>query len=201
MQERDKERFLTSMSQLAATCQAEVSEALMGGYWIALSDLPIGDVEAAIGRAMRSSRFMPRPVELRELTGEVTPAARAVHAWQAVKKAIREHGAYASVDFEDRAVNAALRSLGGWLRICSSESEELDKWTRKDFEKLYAAFATSGVTEDSSRYLPGTHEGENTGKGLSATKVVRIATQQPQAPLLNGHNKRRELPANNKETT
>lgn len=161
MQDADAERFRTLMQAMCATYRQQPSPALFEGYWLGLSGMSLGDFERAVRRALSGSKFMPAPAELRELGGELSTSARAVHAWNAVKGAIRSMGAYGSPDFDDKAINATIRNLGGWQRVCGLESEELEKWTRKEFEKVYATLLQSGYDEYQGRHLVGIHEAEN----------------------------------------
>jgi hypothetical protein len=175
MKPDDRKAFLPLFNTLASAFRVELSPSLIQAYWQALSDLPLESVEAAIDSAMRSCRFMPVPADLRSMAGEMPADAKAALAWDAVRRAIRAHGAYASVDFDHPAVNAAVRSIGGWLRLCSLDAEELDKWTRKDFEKVFLAFADRGPGEEAGRPLVGLHEASDQGKA----QHVRVITGIP----------------------
>jgi hypothetical protein len=61
----DRERFAEALLILADTFRANLTEHAAAGYWYALSDLPIAAVESGMRAALRWSRFMPRPVEIR----------------------------------------------------------------------------------------------------------------------------------------
>lgn len=184
----DKQTFATLIHALASAFRVEATTALMQGYWLGLEDLAFEDVERAVGQALRSSQRMPAPAELRELAGEMPAAMRAVRAWDALKGAMRRHGAYQSIEFDDRAINAAVRSLGGWQRLCSLESEELDKWTRKDFEKAYLAHLKHGVSDEAGAYLVGVIEATNRFNGHDqlvkppVTIVTGLPTTGSQTP-------------------
>ena len=166
------------MAALATTFRVEATEALAQGYWMALDDLPIEAVEQAIRSAMRGCERMPTGAELRKLTGEMTGAMRAVHAWGAVAKSISQHGAYASVSFDDPVINATIRNLGGWQKLCATEDEEL-KWVRKDFERVYGSLCVTGVSVESTQYLAGIHEQNNCAAGHQVKAPTRIATGLP----------------------
>lgn len=159
---------------LAATFRVEPSGPLKLGYWLGLRDLELSKIQAAVARAMISCRFMPTPREIRDLAGEVTVEQKAVLAWAAVKRAIRQHGSYRSVDFDDPTVNAAVRSLGGWPRVCGTESEELDKWTSKEFQRLYRELSGLQLNGDMTRYLLGVFEGSN--DWTESVPPVRVST-------------------------
>jgi hypothetical protein len=161
MQDQDRPRFAMLIESLAASFRVEPSEALLEGYWLGLRSLPIESIEAAVVRAIETAEHMPRPADLRRGSGVLTPASRAVIAFDSVGRAIRTHGHRASVDFDDPLVNATVRNLGGWGRVCSLPPEEFEKWYRKDFTAVYTALCESGATPDACRYLPGLDEAEN----------------------------------------
>jgi hypothetical protein len=148
-------RFAPMLAQLAAVFRVEVSEPLTMGYWAGLRDLELEDIERAMERALATRKHMPRPSELRELAGAITPADRATLAWPIVAKAIRTHGTYASVDFDDTIINAAIRGMGGWERLGSLEGDDFHVWARKEFERAYTTLATVGASEEACAHLPG----------------------------------------------
>ena len=172
MQSSDRPKFLSALNSLCAAFRTEPSQPLFDGYWLALQSLPIEAVCRAVGLALGSSRRMPVPAELRELAGEEPAATKAVRAWAAVKDAIARVGAYESVDFGP-AVNATIRTLGGWARLCGADSHELDAFIRKDFEKTFLAF-NGRVSEELGRHLAGVFEPQNRLTGHAVRPPVRV---------------------------
>ncbi len=179
MQSEDKKRFTSLIQALAAQFRIETSEALFEGYWMALDDLSLADVERSVRAAIRGCERMPAGSELRRLAGEMTTGSRAVQAWGAMVKAIGQHGGYRSVDFDDVVINATIRNLGGWQKLCQTEEQELQKWVRKDFERIYSALTTSGITEEQAQHLVGVHEQANTAAGHQVAAPVHVATGLP----------------------
>jgi len=158
MTDADRARFVTTIQTVADAFGKVASEQFLHVYWLALSDLDAAAFERGVTGALKASRFMPTPADIRLHSGGLTSTARTSRAWDALILAIRKHGAYASVDFDDPAVNAAVRNLGGWQRLCSLDSEELSKWIRKDFAAAYEGYVQCGVPADQGRYLVGIHE-------------------------------------------
>lgn len=161
MKNSDRRKFATLIEALAAAFRVEPTEALFEGYWLGLRSLDIEDVEAAVVRAIESGRHMPRPAELRASSGVLTPSMRAVMAFEVVARSVRTHGHRASVNFDDPLINASLRLLGGWGRVCLLPQEEFAKWVRKDFLATYEGLCESGVSDDLCVHLPGLDEVEN----------------------------------------
>jgi hypothetical protein len=186
MVERDRKRFAELLQALSTTLVngRELSRAMLLGYWIALRDLSLEDFERGCEKALRTCRVMPSPAELLELAGVMSATMRAALAWDALKRALRTGGSWRSVDFDDPAINATVRNLGGWARLCGLQSEELDKWTRREFERLYAGFVDHGVPSDMGVYLAGGFEISNSASGFAVEPPMRITTGVPPAALL-----------------
>ncbi|KKN29886.1 hypothetical protein LCGC14_0839640 [marine sediment metagenome] len=166
MHENEEPDFTEVIAALAATFRQEATQAVYLGYWMGLRDLALEDVKRAAIRAMRTSKFMPAVAELRELAGEMLPEHRAVKAWAAFKEGLRQHGYYQSVSFDDGLINATVRNLGGWMPLLERlDSEEDEKWIRKDFEWVYKAFAISGIGHEQTRPLIGYCDAENQRNG------------------------------------
>lgn len=178
--------FLRYLGALAASFGREADEATCMAYEIGLSDLPLASCRNAMVRAMRECRFMPSPAELRELAGVQKPKDRAVLAWEALDAAIVEHGYYRSVDFDDPVINATVRNLGGWERVCDLPAEEYSKWFRKEFERVYASLAAVGVGPEQSAPLLGYYAKQNSGNGQPIAPPVKIVTGLPTMPMI-GH--------------
>ena len=161
----DRERFTELLAALASSFGREADVALAQGYWIGLADLELHEVETACARALRESEFFPKPVELRRMAGHMAADMRAVLAWGAVVSAIGRFGYMSSVDFDDPLVNATVRNMGGWPRLCAMPSDEFEVWGRKEFERVYASLCESGTSAEACAYLPGAAEGHNAAKG------------------------------------
>jgi hypothetical protein len=166
MNEPDRtKRLAIVVGVLAEAYRREITDVTIKAYEMGLQGVPIADIERAAQRAVETCKFMPVPSELRELAGGLTPKQRAVLAWGAFKRAADTHGFYASVDFDDQVVNATVRNLGGWMPVLDQMEAEGEKWIRKDFERVYEAFAVTGIGPDLARPLLGLHEQQNIENG------------------------------------
>ena len=151
-------RFRNAIAGMALTFRRDVAEVLFDGYWMGLSDLPIEATEHAVQRAIRSCKFMPTVAELRELSGELTPEARALRAWDLFNRAVATHGIWRSVDFDDPVVNATVRSLGGWQ--ATYEVDDWDTFYRHRFLKTYQTLAVTGISASAALPLGGLSESQ-----------------------------------------
>jgi len=179
MHDSDRKEFGIVIFGLASTFGRETGQAMLQGYWMGLEDLDLDDVKRGATRAMRESKFMPSVAELRELAGQILPADRAALAWEAFRKALWIHGPYASVDFDDKVINATVRNLGGWISIDDQIEQDGDKWVRKDFERVYQGFLRTGVSASQALSLGGIHEQNNLGNGYEPEAPFLIKTGLP----------------------
>ena len=165
------------VAALATAFNRQADEATFLAYTIGLDGLTVQQVRQAVGRALRTCKFMPSPAELREMSGEQSVDTRATLAWVGVKEAIARHGGYRSVDFDDKTINAALDALGGWTHVCESTEVVLDRdmWPR--FLRLYKAFASRGrLTASQASPLLGIFGRDNAANGYAAPKAIEIDT-------------------------
>jgi hypothetical protein len=179
----DIKRLVQLVAGLCEAFNRTPSQATFMAYEIGLEDLPIESIEVAVKRALRESRFMPSPAELRELGGESTSQDRATLAWDAVLKAVHL-GPYKHVSFvDDRIINATIRNLGGWpsflTRFSSAENE---KWLRKDFIDTYRTLHHSQVDGDMCRPLVGLAGGAFPDGREYVPRITEVRTNLPALP-------------------
>lgn len=163
----------TAIGILAATFNREISTDGIKGYRIALRDLTRNELSTATKRALTESRFMPSPAELRAFAGK-NRVAEIAEAWEAVRRAVDRHDYTDSVDFGP-LVNAVVRNVGGWQRLCALDREALDVWARKEFERIYEAFAP----KDPATLNGAPHRGALGGRPVR----IAIGGKLPPAPL------------------
>lgn len=152
--ETEIDRIDECVCALAETFDRRPTDAMLTGYQLGLTDVPVDAIEAATAKAMKTCKFMPKPVELREPAGEAAPEQRAVLAWQVVADNAWL-GPYKHIDFDDPLINATIRSMGGWVSLLDRPPAEFDKWARKEFIDTYTGFMRSGVDGEACHPLPG----------------------------------------------
>ena len=126
-----------------------------GIYLGALRHLEPETFRAAVTRCVLECRHFPRPAEILALTGE-TPEDEALAAWSVVLHAARTVGRYESIDFGP-VVNAAIRAMGSWIRLCEGAEEELH-FRQRDFATVHGHHRRAGVSEDQGSHLAGLTE-------------------------------------------
>lgn len=179
MTPEDRPRFAGAIGALAEAYRQTISTATIKAYEMGLDDLSIDQIEHAVRKAMRTCKFFPAPIELRELAGELSGSNRAIVAWEEFERAVVRHGGYRSVRFTDPILTATIRNLGGWQRCCEMDPEEFDKWLRKDFLAAYQALEASGVGQEAALHLPGIIEQQNAllGKYHESQEAVEVGAR------------------------
>lgn len=180
MIENDWNKFTKAITVLAESLGGDLSAGSMQAYFRALDDLPIEQVEYAMGQCLKSCRFFPKPVEIREAV-QGSEADQALSAWQQVENAFKKAGYWTSVLFENGAIARAVEHVFGTWVECSqylhSESPEMIRAKQKQFEAVYRQ-ASRG--DCAPRYMRGYCEANN----LNSTsqwergKPVQIGEQQ-----------------------
>ena len=168
-----KRRLTDAITALCEVFRQTVSEVKIHAYAVGLADLTIEQIEIACARALAECKFMPVPAELRQLSGSMGFAERAVLAFEAVARSVARLGAGASPDFDDAAINATIRNLGGWPRVCAIDAEEFEKWFRKEFERVYVLLCNRGISAEAGARLVGESEQHNRLHGFLVGTTLR----------------------------
>lgn len=157
----------------------DITPTTIKAYAIGLAGLSAAQVQAATHAAMRTSKFFPSPAELRELAGEAKPEDAAERAWAQFSGAISRHSIYQSLDFQDRVINAVVRSFGG-LEVVMEYTDEEWQFFRARFLKAYAGRLRTGVGHEEGLPLLGyfdrkNENSDNTVSIAAPASVPRIA--------------------------
>ena len=167
---------VVAVGAMAEVFGRQATEATVRAYQMGLEGLTVEQVGQAAKRALQSSRFMPSPAELREFAGESPVSDRAVIAWDALQRARGRFGYWHSVCFDDPAINAAVRSLGGWERLPERFEQESEPFLRKEFERAYGTYARRGITRAEGATLIGRLDRMNADAGYVVEKPRMITT-------------------------
>ncbi|MDH1701001.1 DUF6475 domain-containing protein [Comamonas terrigena] len=145
-------------------------------WWGALQGCELEQVATALQRhAMDPERgqFAPKVADLvRVLQG--TSTDRAALAWGKVHEAMSAVGAYRDVVFDDPAIHAVVEDLGGWPKVCRTDTKELS-YLQHRFQEAHRAYTARGQC-DYQRRLAGDrspdHEYSSRGIPLPRPAVV-----------------------------
>lgn len=170
----------------------EPKEFLIEAYYKTLGKYPIEEIERAFGYAMSDLKWFPKPVELRHFIehgpGDIEDVAM-VEADKVVN-AIKEVGYYNSVAFDNPVTMAVIaKGWGGWMKLCEMREDDI-KWFRKDFVRVYKAYANQGVKQYG--HLVGYHENHNLERWPEMVPPTRLIGDVKKAQkVLENHKKDR----------
>lgn len=178
---------IMAVSAMAEAFNRTTSKTTVNAYRMGLEGLTAEQVTSAAKRALRTCKFMPSPAEMRELSGELPPADRSVIAWTCIMRSRSKYGYYHSVNFDDPAINAAIRSMGGWERLATRFEEESEPFLKREFDRAYLTYAKRGVTVGEGAPLIGYIDRENAATGYEPKPPVLIKTTLMPTPMIGAH--------------
>jgi hypothetical protein len=107
---------------------------------------------------------LPKPAEFIEVMKprKIDIEAEALIEAAKLKKAIMDVGKYESVAFDNYLIHKIIKTtFGSWVKICNINKEELEKFIKWDFPKLYKIYSDYKMLEDIPIYLTGVAESLN----------------------------------------
>lgn len=156
MNETDRPAFARALFVLGETFNEPISDLRAEGYFDAMKDFALAEASAAIRVALRTCKFFPKPVELREMVeGDVD--ANADQGWAEVIREVRRVGYTGVPIFTDQNALGALRDVwGSWARLCETlpgEGPELVGWM-KQFKSAYRSQGVRARTDALAAGMP-----------------------------------------------
>ncbi len=156
------------------------SKLKMEVYYRALEQFDIEAIEKAVKGLIytRTTASFPKPGEIiQEIRGTVSN--QATMAWIDVLETVKRVGHYQSVKFADPVIHSVIEAMGGWVRLAGDMTLDEEKWTQKEFEKLYEVLAKN--PREKLEYLPGLIEIQNAANGYKVESgVVKIGYERLQ---------------------
>lgn len=183
MDDSEKEDFAVAITAMLETFGAEGTKPQLLGYWYALQDMSLQEVQEGVYKAMRTAKRRPMPSEVRELAEGGSSDERAIEAWGDVMNAL-PRGPYKWVDFDDSVINASIRHMGGWPTfVARFANADAEKWVRIEFLKCYTTLASRRLDGEVCDPLPGLSEVSAVNGELGPPVPVRIGCNQDRAKL------------------
>lgn len=149
--------FTKAMMVLGETFNEPVSAVRIEAYSAALNDLDENAVLAAMHQCLRSSKFFPRPADIRELAQGGPRSDRADLAWGELITAVKRIGWCGFPVFDDPAVMPTIRAVwGSWTALCETlpaDGPELVGWM-KQFKSAYQSVDARAEREVTLNQLP-----------------------------------------------
>ncbi len=141
----DFPKFRGLLSDVMAYYGKDVSKFTLDVWWGACEGFDYEQVEKAMQRHATDPEagvFAPKVADVvRILSG--THTDRALLAWGKVLESMSSVGAYTDVIFDDAAIHAAIEDLGGWPKVCRSDTESLS-YLQKRFCDSHKAYTGRG---------------------------------------------------------
>lgn len=142
MRSEDKPALYALVADALGYYRQNASEFTLQIWWQACQRYDMEQVAKAMtAHAMDPDRgqFAPKVADIiRILSGTTTD--RAQLAWGRVLEAASSVGAYTDVAFDDPAIHATVEDLGGWPKVCRTESKDLG-YLQHRFCESYRAYA------------------------------------------------------------
>ncbi len=150
MTPQDAPEFLSRLTALAELFKEDLSVAAQTLYFDALSDADIVQVIDALNSAVKTCKFFPRPVELRDhIFGAVEEHAE--EAWLEYKSEARRLGGYRTAEFHAVTADTIIAVL--WAS------------KRKEWERTFRSIANRTRLDAPTKRLLGFVERENELRG------------------------------------
>jgi len=176
MQASDKKDFALLIAGVYAYHRQPCSDALIGMYWRGCQRWDFEQVQHAIDSLTRDAEAGKFPPKIGDLTRvlEGTHTDRAQLAWGKTLEAMSRVGAYTDVVFDDPAIHAVVEDLGGWPKLCRTETSELG-YVQHRFCESHRAYVGRGKFEYQRR-LAGDRspDSEYEKKGLALPRPALI---------------------------
>lgn len=184
MNGEDKRKFLEVMAGVHDFYGKDMSK-FAGEVWLnACDSFDVEQVTKALSAHLMDperGQFMPKPADIvRQLQG--TNTDRSLVAWGKALTAMQRVGAYQSVAFDDGIIHSVIEDLGGWVKVCRSDMNELP-FIQRRFCESYKAYSARGESSFPG-YLPGAHEVENRMNGRKVAKPVLIGSPEKAAQVM-----------------
>lgn len=145
MQQHERAEFGQLVTDVLAYYRQDASRFVLDLWWNACRPFDFQQVQKAMQRHATDpehGQFAPKVADLvRILQGTTTD--RASLAWGKVLEAMSAVGAYTDVVFDDPAIHAAAEDMGGWPKMCRTETKELGHLQHR-FMQSYRAYTERG---------------------------------------------------------
>lgn len=185
MTENDMTQFSEMMLGISEVYSKELSKFGLDIWWNDLKDYPIQSVLMAFTahrKDPKQGQFFPKPADIvRHIDG--LPDEKATAAWSKVYLAMKQHGAWRSVCFDDADIHSAIETMGGWPALCRIDNDTLP-FKQKEFEKLYLSAKKNEVKTEAT-YLIGVIDAHNQSVGGQLEKPAFIGDENKCKQIMN----------------
>lgn len=179
MEQSHSKVLFSMLGTISKMKNMELTPEIFKIWLMALDPYPFEKIRKAFNRFINTESRMPMPADIINII-RGSEKDRALAALIKVDRAIRTHGAYATVVFDDPGITAVIKELGGWIHLCGLTEAELI-WWRKDFRERYELGIRGELKEteeQTSPKLPGLFELSNMEAGYPPPPPVLIGDRE-----------------------
>lgn len=196
MRDTELSQFRQLLTDVMAYYGKDCTKFMLTVWWQALQSFDLEQVSKALQKHATDperGQFAPKVADIvRALQGTTTD--RAAMAWGKVYEAMGSVGAYQDVVFDDPAIHAVLEDLGGWPKVCRTETKDLS-FLQHRFQEAHRAYTGRGQFAYPRR-LAGDrspdHDYER--RGLPLPKAVLVGDERKAALVYQGGGAAGKLP-------
>ena len=143
-----REEFLAGLKVLTMAYSKDMTQDQTAMWYSFFSDDDFNVFRKAVKKVCVTSRFFPSIADIKTAMAETDlNRISSDQAWDSVQYAISRYGYYRPAEAMESLTTetkAAVRSLGGFQRLCQQENTE---WLRKDFCKIYDDMKGRDITK------------------------------------------------------
>lgn len=188
--------FQALLTDVMAYYGKDVSHFTLEVWWDACKRFDFEQVAAAMRKHAADpdrGQFAPKVADIVRALGG-TSTDRAALAWGKVLEAMSSVGAYQDVVFDDPAIHAVIEDMGGWPKVCRTDTAELS-YLQHRFQEAHKAYTDRGAFEFPRR-LAGDRspDHEFTSRGIPLPRPYLVGVkEQCIAVLQNGSQAGKQL--------
>lgn len=181
-------QFRALLTDVLAYYGKDCSDFTLTVWWGACQKFELEQVGRALERHAADperGQFSPKVADVvRVLQGTTTD--RAALAWGKVLSAMTAVGAYTDVVFDDPAIHAVVEDLGGWPKVCRTDTAELS-YLQHRFQESHRAYTQRGQFAYMRR-LPGDRspDHEYLSAGLPLPRPAMVGAREKALAVLRG---------------
>lgn len=139
------DEFTDLLTDVMAYYTKDTSAFMVNVWWDACANFDLEQIQKALQRHATDperGQFAPKVADIvKVLSGTTTD--RAALAWGKVFEAIGSVGAMQDVVFDDPAIHAVIEDLGGWPKVCRTETKEIS-YLQHRFQESHKAYTERG---------------------------------------------------------
>jgi hypothetical protein len=183
MNQAEKQDFYALVADALGYWKQDVSEFALQVWWNGCQHYEFSEVSRALSEHATDpdkGQFAPKVADIVRILGG-TKTDRSLREWGRVHEAMSRVGAYTDVDFGDPATHAAIRDMGGWPKLCRTETDQLS-YLQHRFCELYKAYDGREVEQI---LLAGDRSPDEMyrKRGLKPPEPVKISGANPKAQI------------------